>query len=107
MHYENIHQLLEDERFRKVIRKKQRLPLLFSLAAIFLFFGFVLVIAFAPGLLAVEFGEDGVIKLYLILSVLLIILICVLMNLFVTLKARDNHDDIHELIGILREENER
>lgn len=107
MHYENIHQLLEDVRFRQIIRKKQRLPLLFSLTAIFLFFGFVLVIAFAPGVLAVEFGTDGVIKLYLILSVLLIILICVLMNLFITLKARDNHDDIHELIEILREENEQ
>lgn len=106
MHYENIHQLLEDERFRKVIRKKQRLPQLFSLAAIFLFFGFVLVIAFAPGILAVNLGADGVINLYLVLSVLLIILICVLMNLFIALKARDKHDDIHELIRILRAEND-
>jgi len=105
MHYENIHQLLADERFRKVIRKKQRLPVIFSLAAIFLFFGFVLVIAFAPGILAIEFGANGVINLYLILSVLLIILICVLMNLFIALKVRDNHDDIHELIEILRGEN--
>lgn len=106
MHFENFHQLLEDERFRKVIWKKQRLSLLFSLAIIILFFGFILVIAFAPRVLSLGLAAGGVINLYLALSVALILLICVLMNLFIAIKARDKHEDIHDLIRIIREEDQ-
>lgn len=71
---------------------------------ILLFFGFVLVIAFAPGLLSMTVGGAPVINLYLLLSNLLIIMVCVLMYVFVGIKARDTHEDIRELIAEIRRE---
>lgn len=104
MRYENAHQLMQDERLRRLIRKKQRPSFLFALAIIVLFFGYILMIAFAPGALSVGLAADGVINLYLVVSVGLIVLVCVLMNLFIALKARDRHEDIHDLVRRLKEE---
>jgi uncharacterized membrane protein (DUF485 family) len=104
MHIHNIHDLLQDKRFRKIIWKKRQLSVFFALGVIVLFFGFILVIAFSPGLLSPTVDREGVINLYLLVSVALIILVCVLMNLFVALKLRDTHEDIHELIDEIRED---
>lgn len=104
MHIHNIHHLLQDERFRKIIWKKRQLSVFFALGIIVLFFGFILVIAFYPGLLSFTVDAKGVINLYLLVSVALIILVCVLMNLFIALKLRDRHEDIHELIAQIRKE---
>jgi len=102
MHVHNIHELLQDRRFKRIIWRKQRLSIAFALSIIFLFFGFVLVIAFAPGLLSMGLGGERVINLYLLLSNILIIMVCVLMYFFVSLKARDTHDDIRDLIAELK-----
>ena len=45
MHIHNIHHLLQDERFRKIIWKKRQLSVFFALGIIVLFFGFILVIS--------------------------------------------------------------
>jgi uncharacterized membrane protein (DUF485 family) len=104
MHYQNAHQLMQDKRLRQLIRKKQRLSFLFALTIIVLFFGYILVIAFTPGAFSVGLAAGGVINLYLLVSVGLIILICILMNVFIALKARDSHEDIHELVRQFKKE---
>lgn len=98
--------LLADERTRKIIRRKQRLPFLFTLLIIILFFGFVGMIGFAPDILSIKLTQDGVLNLYLVLSAALIILVCILMNIFVSLKLKDDHEDIHELIREYGEEHQ-
>lgn len=103
MHLENIQNLLNDERFKSVLWHKQRVPLFFSIAIIVLFFGFVLIIAFAPGLLSLKLTDA--ISLYVFISVALIILVCILMNSFVAIKIIDKHKDIYELIIELRRDN--
>lgn len=104
MHIQNIHDLLEDQRFRAAMRRKQRLSLIFASTICILFFGFILIIAFAPGVFSATVDAHGVINLYLLVSVGLILLVCVLMNLFVVLKQRDRHEDIHRLIAEIGEQ---
>lgn len=78
--YARIH---ADPEFRALQRIRERLCWLLSALMFVAFFGFILVIAFAPGLFAVRLGPDTVITLGIPLGVGIILLGFVLTGIYV------------------------
>lgn len=56
----DLRAVTRDPRFQTLVRTRRRLALRLTAAMLIVYFGFVLVVAFAPGLLAVPLGDSVV-----------------------------------------------
>lgn len=86
-------------KFRELVESRGRLATILSIAMLVIYFGFILIVAFAPGILGTRIG-DGVITLGIPLGLLVIISAFVLTGIYVA-KANSTFDRLND--ELLRE----
>lgn len=84
---DHLREVREDPRFSQLVAVRRRLAVRLTLVMLAVYFGFVLVVAFAPGLLAVRLG-DGVTTLGIPVGVAVIVTAFALTGVYV---HRANH----------------
>jgi uncharacterized membrane protein (DUF485 family) len=91
--------LLNDPRFRKIIRKKWLLGFGLSAVMIFIYAAFVLIMVLKPEWLSPSIWADNPFNVGLLSSVLLLMLIMGSMFCYFLCTRNDTHSDIHKLIA--------
>lgn len=99
MAQDQIGRIAESPRFQELVAKRNRLTRQLTAAMLIVYFAFVLVVAFAPGLLGTRLG-DGVMTVGIPVGILIILLAFGLTGLYVR-KANREFDDLSD--RLLRE----
>ncbi|WP_375412202.1 DUF485 domain-containing protein [uncultured Bradyrhizobium sp.] len=90
--------ILDDPAFQNLVRERSRFAWLLSAAMLVIYYGFILLVAFAKPLLATKVGS-GVTSLGIVLGIFVIISACVLTGLYVQ-RANGRFDELtRKLIG--------
>jgi uncharacterized membrane protein (DUF485 family) len=99
MSQDQIGRIAESPKFQELVTKRNRLTRQLTSAMLIIYFTFVLVVAFAPGLLGTRLG-DGVMTVGIPVGILIILLAFGLTGLYVR-KANREFDDLSD--QLLRE----
>ena len=92
-------QALKDPRFKAIVRKKWRLSFGLSLAMIFIYAAFVLVMVFKPEWLLPAVFTANPFNVGLLLTLIMLLFIMGSMIAYLFFKENDAHADIHQLIA--------
>jgi len=87
MHEDVLQQIQQHPDYRRLVKRKQRLTLCMTLAVLGLYYGFALLLAFAPELMGRPLGGEHI-SLGMWLAVLVILLCFVLTAFFVRQSNR-------------------
>lgn len=93
--------IAQDERYRSLVRRRGRLTVTLTLAMLFVYFGFVLLVAFAGEWLGQPIGA-GVTSIGILLGFGVILFAILLTGIYVRRAARD----FDPLVAALRSEGE-
>lgn len=89
---QNYSQLLHSPRFQDLVRQRTRFAWTLSIAMLVIYFGFILLVAFAKPFLATKIG-DGVTSLGIILGLGVIVSAFVLTGIYVQ-RANNRFDEL-------------
>ncbi|WP_457094497.1 DUF485 domain-containing protein [Microvirga sp. P5_D2] len=89
---QDYNQLLRSPRFQELVRQRTRFAWTLSIAMLVIYFGFILLVAFAKPLLATKIG-DGVTSLGIILGLGVILSAFVLTGIYVQ-RANSRFDEM-------------
>ena len=89
---QDYNQLLRSPRFQELVRQRTRFAWTLSIAMLVIYFGFILLVAFAKPLLATKIG-DGVTSLGIILGLGVIVSAFVLTGIYVQ-RANSRFDEL-------------
>ena len=89
---QDYNQLLRSPRFQELVRQRTRFAWTLSIAMLVIYFGFILLVAFAKPLLATKVG-DGVTSLGIILGLGVIVSAFVLTGIYVQ-RANSRFDEL-------------
>ena len=96
-----LHQRIErNPKFRELVETRGRFALVLSIAMLVIYFGFVLLVAFAKGFLATPIAEGSVVTIGIPLGLLVIVSAFVLTGIYVA-KANTTFDRLNA--EVLRE----
>jgi len=82
MNEKYLQQIQQHPDYRRLVQRKQRLTLCMSLAVLGIYYGFALLLAFAPGLMGRPLGSENI-SIGMWLAVLVIVLCFILTAVFV------------------------
>lgn len=97
----DLHAVRQDPRFRELVDKRQALSLRLTLIMFAIYFGFVLVVAFAPSLLATRLGS-GVMTLGIPVGLAVILAAFVLTGVYVA-RANAEFDQLTRALHKVRD----
>ena len=92
----NLTRLRSHPKFAELVERRSRYAWTLSIAMLAIYYGFILVIAFAPGVLGVPLGPDAVTTVGIPVGILIIVAAFVLTGLYVR-RANSEFD------GLVRE----
>ena len=95
--YEKISQ---SAKFQELVRQRSRLAIILSIIMLVIYFGFILLVAYAPGFLGTPLSSTGVTTIGVPIGLFVIISAFVLTGIYVA-KANTTFDQMNE--EILRE----
>lgn len=90
--------LYSDERIRKLVARKQRFVFTLALLVLAIHFGYVIAMAYAPGLLSAHLVPGGIETGGLFITFILLLIIYAVMFVFVRRKIAENNADVRELV---------
>ena len=95
--YEKISQ---SAKFQELVRQRSRLAIILSIVMLVIYFGFILLVAYAPGFLGTPLSSTGVTTIGVPIGLFVIISAFILTGIYVA-KANTTFDQMNE--EILRE----
>lgn len=98
MNHQTFKQVLNDPRFREIIKKKLLLGLVLSVAMTSIYAAFVLIMVFRPDWMLPPISVSNPFNIGMLSSLLLLMLIMISMVCYFFFKGNDTHSDIHKLI---------
>jgi len=90
--------LYNDERIRRLVARKQRFAFTLALLVLAIHFGYVIAMAFTPGLLSAHLVPGGIEAGGLFVTFILLLIIYGIMFVFVRRKIAENNADVRELV---------
>ena len=94
---EITHRIRSHPKFAELVAKRSRLGLILSLIVIAMYFAFILLVAFAPGVLGTPLSEGGVTTLGIPIGVVIILAAFLLTGIYVR-RANAEFDELNRQI---------
>ncbi len=96
----DLHAVRQDPRFQELVAKRRALSVRLTLIMLAIYFGFVLVVAFAPGIFAIRLGS-GVMTLGIPVGLAVIVAAFVLTGVYVA-RANKEFDQLTRALHKVR-----
>lgn len=90
--------LYNDERIRRLVTRKQRFVFTLALLVLAIHFGYVMAMAYAPGMMSSHLSADGFESGGLFITFILLLIVYGIMFVFVRRKIAENNADIRDLV---------
>lgn len=97
MQQELTHRIRTHPKFQELVRKRTRLGVVLSLVVVFLYFSFILAVAFAPASLGAPLAAGGVTTVGIPIGLGIIVAAFILTGIYVT-KANAEFDELNRQI---------
>ncbi|HYE51470.1 MAG TPA: DUF485 domain-containing protein [Azospirillaceae bacterium] len=97
MHQEITHRIRNHPKFAELVHKRSRLGLILSLVVVAMYFAFILLVAFAPGVLGTPIADGSVITVGIPIGALIIVLAFALTGIYVR-RANAEFDELNRQI---------
>lgn len=90
--------LVDDERFRQIINKKQTFGFFMASIIIVSYLAFILIMAFKPEWILASIAGT-IFNFGFLMTILFLALVFIVMAVFVSKKSKDDNSDLHELMA--------
>jgi uncharacterized membrane protein (DUF485 family) len=96
-HQQTADRIQNNPKFHQLVKSRNSLATILSIAVLVLYFGFVLMIAFAPGVLTAPISETSVIPMGMLIGVGVIVASIILTGVYVNV-ANNKFDPLNDEI---------